>query len=122
MPSASRRVHVRTESPEMFQAKVARVIHRLMRHGPTIVDVAHDMSINVRTLQRRLAASGTPFRALLDDCRRQRATAALLNGTQSIGQISQSLGYSDPSHFVRAFHRWTGHAPTHYLKAGRDTT
>jgi AraC-like DNA-binding protein len=91
-----------------------------MPQGPTIVDVADDMSLKVRTLQRRLAASGVPYRTMLDDCRRQRALAAVQAGTLSVSDIAQNLGYSDPSHFVRAFHRWTGHAPTHYRRTRRD--
>jgi AraC-like DNA-binding protein len=82
--------------------------------------VADDLSINVRTLQRRLAASGVPYRTLLDDCRRQRALAAMQAGTLSVSDIAQNLGYSDPSHVGRAFHRWTGHAPTHYRHARQD--
>lgn len=121
MPNRTRSVRAtKTESPDRFQARVTRAIHSLLPQAPTIVDVAEDMSVNVRTLQRRLAKAGVPFRTLLDDCRRQRALAALEDGNLSVGEIAQSLGYSDPSHFVRAFHRWTGCAPTHYRRAGRD--
>lgn len=97
-----------------FQARVRRVIQRLLPRGPTIVDVAADMSLNVRTLQRRLAASGVPFRTLLDECRREHALRDVQSGRLSISDISTRLGYSDPSHFVRAFRRWTGAAPTRY--------
>ncbi len=98
----------------MIRARVRQVILRQLPRGPTIVDVAADMSLNVRTLQRRLATEGAPFRTLLDQCRRERALKEIARGHRSVGEISALLGYSDPSHFVRAFHRWTGDTPTHY--------
>ncbi|MGE0626114.1 MAG: helix-turn-helix transcriptional regulator [Pseudomonadales bacterium] len=72
------------------------------------------MSMNVRTLQRRLAVDGVQFRSLLDDCRRQLAMRDLKKGNLTLSQIALSLGYSDPAHFTRAFKRWTSQSPSQY--------
>ena len=97
-----------------IQELVRRAIHRLLPTDPTILAVAQVLSVNVRTLQRRLAKSGATYRRLLDDCRRREAEEALGRHDLRIAEVSRRLGYSDPAHFVRAFRRWTGHAPTHF--------
>lgn len=114
MPDPEAREHVLDPESRRFQARVRQVIVRRLAQGPNIVGVAEDLSLNVRTLQRRLAETGAPFRSLLDQCRRERALRELESGRKSVGEIASMLGYSDPSHFVRAFNRWTGQAPIRY--------
>lgn len=102
------------------EASVRQTIQKLLPTHPSLAAVAARLSINVRTLQRRLAESGTSFRLLLDDCRRQRAEEALRQGELSVTEVSRQLGYSDPAHFVRAFRRWNGYPPTRFcVRAGR---
>jgi len=122
-PSSHRRVGRRLDlAPprEPFQQTVARTIERLLatRHS-TIAAVARELSMNVRTLQRRLARERVPFRSLLNDCRRRQAVHELTRGTYSISEVSARLGYSDPAHFARAFRRWTGRSPTEYSRPAR---
>jgi len=33
-----------------------------------------------------------------------------------ITQLALQLGYADPSHFVRAFRRWTGQTPSEFRR------
>ncbi|MEZ5557758.1 MAG: AraC family transcriptional regulator [Pseudomonadales bacterium] len=98
-------------------ADVIVAIEALLASDPSIVAVARRLSVSVRTLQRRLVRSEATYRRLLDRCRRQRAELELRRGVLSIGEISAQLGYSNPSHFVRAFQRWTGQAPTRFRAA-----
>lgn len=87
--------------------------------APTIANVATRLSMNVRTLQRCLGDEGLIFRALLGECRRRHATAALAAGRLSISAIARQLGYSDSAHFARAFRGWTGRTPSDYQKESR---
>lgn len=108
-----------------LDAAVKNIILRLLPDDPSILAVAQSLSMNVRTLQRRLAEDGQSFRHLLDDCRRQLAEADLSKREHSVAEISRRLGYSDPAHFVRAFRRWTGEAPTRFCarqRAKQDTS
>ena len=89
---------------------------------PTIVAIANQLSLNVRTLQRRLESAGVPFRDLLSECRRERALRELSDGKRSISEVSVSLGYTDPAHFARAFRRWTGKSPIEYRRLRRTTS
>lgn len=77
----------------------------------TIDRVARDLGTSVRTLQRRLASSGTSFDQVADDLRRARAFVMLRDGDDSIAAIAAKLGFADPSAFHRAFRRWTGGTP-----------
>lgn len=95
------------------------MITRLLPRQPSLVAVASALGISVRTLQRRLSARGLSYRCLLDEVRRQRAEVELRHRERTIADISRRLGYSDPAHFVRAFRRWTGKAPSHYEQHDR---
>lgn len=80
--------------------------------------VAARLAMSAQTLRRRLAAEGTSFQRIRDQLRRDVAIAALATGTVSIEDISQRLGFSEPSAFHRAFKRWTGSAPRSYQPGG----
>lgn len=98
-------------------ADVLAAIEALLPCDPSIVAVAHKLSVSVRTLQRSLARSEVTFRQMLDRCRQQQAERELRRRVLSITEISEQLGYSDPSHFVRAFRRWTGQVPSRFRAA-----
>jgi AraC-like DNA-binding protein len=52
-----------------------------------------------------------PFEAILDDARRARAVELAMSDEHALIEIAFLVGYSDPSHFTRAFRRWTGVTP-----------
>jgi len=74
--------------------------------------VAKLLSLHSRTLHRRLAASGTNFRALVDECRYEIARQMLHDSDSDIGRIAYVLDYADTSAFARAFRRWSGTTPS----------
>jgi len=88
----------------------------------SIESVANSIGIRVRTLQRKLSGCGATFRALVDECRHEKALEMLDDGRFSIGEIGQRLGYSDPAHFARAFRRWSRRAPSDFLNRGKART
>jgi AraC-like DNA-binding protein len=74
---------------------------------PTLDQVARELSMSRRTVQRALADEGTSFEALLDDARRVRAESLLAEGHPK-KEIAYVLGFADPSAFTRARRRWAG--------------
>ena len=86
-------------------------------------DLAAEMAITPRTLQRRLADEGTSLRVILQDYREQMATAYLAQGNMTTEDISTALGYAEATVFSRAFKSWTGRSPfsTIAVDAGRGT-
>ena len=91
-------------------------------HGtPDIESTAATMRTSVRTLQRRLHATGLTYAGLVQQVRHAAARRMLEDARRRIGEISRTLGYSDQAHFTRAFHRWTGVSPRDFRR-GRPGT
>ncbi len=83
----------------------------------SLEQVAAHLAVSPRTLKRKLAALGTSFSGLLEGERRERALLMLQSQRVSLDEVAERLGYSGLSHFVRAFHRWTGSTPAVYRRA-----
>lgn len=79
-------------------------------------DIAVLLNISVKTLQRRLKAEHTTFQTLLDTIRHQKASELLSSSSQTIEQISESLGFSDVRSFYHHFNRQEGVTPAQFRK------
>lgn len=77
-------------------------------------ELARRLSVSAPHLRRLLRAEGTSQRRIQEEILRDRAVEALVHGDESIADLAARLGYSEPSAFRRAFHRWTGSAPIDY--------
>jgi AraC-like DNA-binding protein len=86
--------------------------HLLPSGGASIAQIARLMGLNVRTLQRRLAAERAEFSDLLNSVRRDLALRHLANPSVSLTQVAGLLGYRQPSSFTRWFGAEFGASPT----------
>jgi AraC-like DNA-binding protein len=77
-------------------------------------DIARQLNITVRTLNRHLADTQTSFHQIRDGLLRERAETLLREGNLPIAEISYLVGYAEPSNFHRAFRRWTGRTPSEW--------
>jgi AraC-like DNA-binding protein len=77
-------------------------------------ELAAELHIDRRTLQRRLAREGTSFRTLLDEARRMRAEELLTTTDCSIDHVAAALGYAERATFIHAFTRWHGTTPSRF--------
>ncbi|WP_330183023.1 AraC family transcriptional regulator [Nocardia sp. NBC_01503] len=80
--------------------------------APEIGAVARLLTIHPRTLQRRLAAEGTSFAALLDEVRRTEARRYLTTTDMPMSQVASLVGLSEQSTFTRCCQRWWGTTPS----------
>ena len=80
----------------------------------TLNQVASILNLDPRTIRRRLTSEETSFQSILDTNRRNRAIDLLKNSQDSLTQISESLGFSEPAAFFHAFKRWTGKNPNSF--------
>jgi AraC-like DNA-binding protein len=87
------------------------VADALVDGAPSAERMAQNAGVSLRTLQRRLAAQGATFRALVEDTRRSIALERIRQGTEALSEISARLGYSSPASFSRAVRKWTQHSP-----------
>ncbi|OSP53591.1 hypothetical protein BV911_17155 [Pseudoruegeria sp. SK021] len=78
---------------------------------PTVADIAAQLGISSRTLQRNLSSQGVSLRAIIDESRMEIARVLLCQTNFDVQDIAMRTGYSTPSGFARAFSRWAGSAP-----------
>ena len=78
---------------------------------PTLQNVARDLGLSTRTLQRRLAASGRTFQGIVEETRRELARHHLRQPGMELNEVAFLLGFADANSFYRAFHDWEGTSP-----------
>lgn len=103
---------VRDLPPESFDRRLDYALRVAVERGrPRLEEVAADLGMHPRTLQRSLKAHGDSFQARLDQVRRDIAQELLREGRLNLLEIALILGFSEQSAFQRAFKRWTGMTP-----------
>lgn len=100
----------------------ARIRTRLRQTAPTdwpeAESIASALHMAEATLRRRLKQEGLTYQTIKDALRRDLAIARLAHTQQTIPQISDALGFAEPSAFRRAFRKWTGVRPADYRREG----
>lgn len=89
--------------------RVRTVLQTQLAAPCRIESVARQLGMSRRTLQRKLAAEGSAFEKVLEECRRDRALELMREET--ISTVASAIGFSDAQTFARAFRRWTGASP-----------
>ncbi|HXT41721.1 MAG TPA: AraC family transcriptional regulator [Candidatus Angelobacter sp.] len=86
--------------------------HSLAGKRPTLQDVAQELGMSTRTLQRRLTDGGITFQQLVEETRRELARHYLKQPTVELNEAAFLLGFEDANSFFRAFQVWEGTSPT----------
>jgi AraC-like DNA-binding protein len=95
--------------------RIVRILsERVKGIAPTLDDVASELAMSARSVQRSLRAEGTSYQLLLDGVRRELAVRHLAVRGTSAAEVAFLTGFSEPSAFSRAFRRWTGVTPGAY--------
>ncbi|MGB1580040.1 MAG: AraC family transcriptional regulator ligand-binding domain-containing protein [Nevskiales bacterium] len=95
-----------------FLVSLNAVVKRNLPLGHVrLSEIAPQLSLSKRTLQRRLSDHGLTFHEVLEDARRSQAEQLLGNFSLSLAEIAFMLGYTEQSTFQQAFKRWTGTTP-----------
>jgi AraC-like DNA-binding protein len=101
---------------ETTQAVTRIILAHLDDESLSILKVAKEMAMSVRTLQNRLADEDVVFSDLLKEIR-ERLAKRYLQENYSVEQITYLLGFSEPSTFRKAFKKWMGVTPREYREA-----
>lgn len=101
-----------TPGSDPFEYKLQQVIARLLpENRASLKDVAEQVHVSVRTLQRRLSMRGLHWQKLLDSTRMALAEEYFADQNLSLADIALLLGFSEQSAFSRAYQNWTGQPP-----------
>ncbi len=98
---------------ETTRAVTKIALARLDDETLSIQKVAREMTISVRTLQKRLEGEGMDYSELLKDIR-QRLAMRYLRESYTVEEITYLLGFSEASVFRKAFKKWSGMTPGEY--------
>ena len=106
-----------TRHGEGLPEVVRGVLRTALMSGLASADkISAMLSMQVRTLERRLEEAGTSFHDLLEGVRFEVSCQLLKDTTLAIGEIAGILGYGGASSFTRAFRRWSGTTPGNWRK------
>lgn len=88
----------------------------LSAHGKVLrlKEIAAREGVTVRTLARRLAATGVKFQDIVDQERRRLVDGLIADASLPLGDVARMCGYSNLSSFGRAFQQWHGRSPGAY--------
>jgi len=81
---------------------------------PSQEELAQQLGMSIRTIQRKLSNQNTCYMQLKDDVRQRKAIYYLEHTQKSFDEIAQRCGFSELASFSRAFTRWTGCSPHKY--------
>lgn len=105
---------------EMSVRVRTKLIQRLPSGNISQDEVASELFMSARTLQRRLKEEGISYQEVLRSTREDLATRYMKDEQTSVSEIAYLLGFSEVANFTRAFKSWTGVAPTDYRQALRE--
>ena len=109
---------------ERFQGECSRDVYKiLMEILPsgrcTIDDVALEMNIGKRTIQRKLSDEGTTFNIILTTVRKNLSEYYIGQLDMDTDEVAFILGYKEINSFLRAFQQWNGITVTDFRKSCR---
>ena len=87
------------------------ILRGLQKNNYQIEDVAKQLNMSIRQLQRHLQQQNTTYQQRVQDIRKLLATQYLSDPHLSLQEIALLLSYSEQSAFQRAFKLWTGVTP-----------
>jgi AraC-like DNA-binding protein len=109
-----------TGSTPSVSERVRALLARHLDSGDLqLDDIASQLALSRRSLQRRLSEEGTTFQRLVDEVRHQRCIQLLEDHGLPLEELAFLLGFSEPSAFFRAFRRWTGASPGEWRSSRR---
>jgi len=105
------------DSLSIIERVTKSIVQNLPSGHANIEQVASDLFLSTRKLQRLLHFEDTSFIVLLNRIRQDLAERYIKDKNMDLTEIAFLLGFSEQSTFSRSFKRWTGISPTKYRKA-----
>lgn len=107
-------------SAATIEQRVRRSLDVMLPLGrATLEQVAENLGMTARTLQRLLEKERRSFGAVLGAVRRERAIDYLTHSSHPLGEVARLVGYSTPSSFNRWFYSEFGLTPSAWRAGDR---
>lgn len=104
-------IEAQSSLPEQVKILIKR---RIASGKPEISEVARELGMSERTLQRRITEQGSNYRALIEQARQELGRDLLSDKRNGIEEIAFLLGFQDTGSFYRAFRTWEGVTPAQW--------
>lgn len=106
-------------TPPRLLARFERLLERDFRHDHRVAAYATRLGVSADHLSAVTRAyAGQSAKAMIEGRLMREAAVALAMPGRRVADVAAELGYDEPSHFSRAFRRWSGASPQR-LRAGR---
>jgi AraC-like DNA-binding protein len=117
-PASIRDINARSGDWRIRRAAAA--MRSGMRRGTALETVAKEAGLSRAHFFRLFESSiGVPPKVYLNVVRMEQAVDAVLNQSDSLGDISQQLGFAEPGHFTRFFQNHAGVSPREFRSVSR---
>lgn len=102
----------------MSPGTMAQTLETMLMQTPTISirEVAEQLGLEPRSLQRRLKEEGVSFNAVLASSRYALARLFLSDPYMDMDAIASKLGFADRNSFSKAFSKWAGTPPSQFRR------
>lgn len=106
------------ESARRLAARFTQIVERDFRSGQGVADYAEALGVTPTHLSRVCrTTTGRSAKAILSDRVIFEARRLLLETRLPVQEVAQSLGFTSPAYFTRAFQHHTGKTPTDFRRA-----
>lgn len=113
---ADRRLSEIEQGYSVLDRARALLARQLPEQGIELEQLAAQLALSPRTLQRRLREAGLSFSQLVDETRQQLVLHYLRDPALELADIAFLVGFSEAGSLARAFRRWTGQTPAEYRR------
>lgn len=100
-----------TDARQIEQHVHAALLTMLPHGTPKLSSLAKQLNMSERTLQRKLKSENICYKDMLSQIRIQLAKSYLENKRYPVQEVSDRLGFTEPSNFVRFFKQQLGVTP-----------
>ncbi|WP_288132813.1 AraC family transcriptional regulator [Microbulbifer sp.] len=101
----------RIDKNDLANLVKCKIYERLSLGAPSQSEIAEDLGMSLRNLQRKLHERGTSYKEILEHTRKKLALEYMEQRHLSLGEIGYLVGFASVANFNRAFKRWTGCTP-----------
>ena len=105
---------VRLSKTDLVYTVKCKIVEKLSSGTPSQQEIAAQIGMSLRNLQRKLHDQDTSYKEILDNLRKKLALDYMSQKHISLNEISYLTGYNCTGNFHRAFKRWTNTSPGEY--------